>query len=98
MSIIPGIENFAPERTETRSGSSGSPSVSPIVVLERGEVLPGLLEHPGGAPPWARKVRQASVVIVNPGGTGSPMVVISARLAPLPPRRSFMSLLPSEKS
>src|SRR3954464_9153467 len=26
------------------------------------------------------------------------MLVISARLAPLPPRRSFMSLLPSEKS
>src|ERR1044071_8817042 len=26
------------------------------------------------------------------------MLVISARLAPLPPRRSFMSLFPSEKS
>ena len=43
-------------------------------------------------------LNEASVVIVNPGGTGRPMFVISARLAPLPPRRSFMSLLPSEKS
>src|SRR5450432_233121 len=33
--------------------------------------------------------------MVNPGGTGMPMLVISARLAPLPPRRFFISLLPS---
>jgi len=30
VSIMPGIENFAPERTETSSGSSGSPSRLPI--------------------------------------------------------------------
>src|SRR6266516_3350511 len=36
--------------------------------------------------------------MVNPGGTGRPMFVISPRLAPFPPRRSFMSLLPSLKS
>ena len=35
---------------------------------------------------------------VKPGGTGSPRLVISARLAPLPPSRSFRSLLPSVKS
>ena len=34
----------------------------------------------------------------NPWGTGSPMFVISARFAPFPPSRSFMSLLPSWKS
>src|ERR1035437_6460239 len=33
--------------------------------------------------------------MVKPGGTGTPMLVISARLAPLPPSRFFMSLLPS---
>src|SRR4029077_4230691 len=33
--------------------------------------------------------------MVNPAGTGRPMLVISARLAPLPPRRSFMSARPS---
>src|SRR5437763_15513082 len=36
--------------------------------------------------------------MMNPGGTGSPRLVISARFAPLPPSRSFMSLLPSAKS
>ena len=34
----------------------------------------------------------ASVEIVKPGGTGNPMIVISARLAPLPPSRYFCSL------
>src|SRR5262245_11399202 len=36
-----------------------------------------------------------SVEIVNPGGTGSPAFVISARPEPLPPSRSFMLRLPS---
>lgn len=30
VSIMPGIENFAPERTETSSGSSAWPSFLPI--------------------------------------------------------------------
>ena len=34
-------------------------------------------------------------VMVKPGGTGSPMLAISARLAPLPPRIAFMLVLPS---
>src|SRR5438128_10170235 len=38
---------------------------------------------------------QTSVEIVNPGGTGNPALVISARPAPLPPSRSFISRLPS---
>src|SRR4051794_19850351 len=36
--------------------------------------------------------------MVKPGGTGRPIRVISARLAPLPPSRSLRSLLPSMKS
>jgi len=40
-------------------------------------------------------VLHASVVIVKPGGTGRPRLVISARFAPLPPRRSLRSLFPS---
>src|SRR5215471_15852538 len=36
--------------------------------------------------------------MVKPGGTGRPRLVISARFAPLPPRRSLRSLLPSVKS
>ena len=30
VSIIPGIENFAPERTDTSSGFFTSPSVAPV--------------------------------------------------------------------
>jgi hypothetical protein len=30
VSIIPGMENFAPDRTLTSSGSAGSPSLRPI--------------------------------------------------------------------
>lgn len=30
VSIMPGIENFAPERTDTSSGSSAWPSFLPI--------------------------------------------------------------------
>src|SRR6266581_1137098 len=33
--------------------------------------------------------------MVKPGGTGRPRLAISARLAPLPPRRSRSSALPS---
>jgi hypothetical protein len=33
--------------------------------------------------------------MVKPGGTGRPMLVISARLAPLPPSRFFISARPS---
>src|ERR1700676_3053742 len=38
---------------------------------------------------------QTSVEMVNPGGTGSPALVISASPEPLPPSRSFMCRLPS---
>ena len=35
VSIIPGMENFAPERTETNSGSVGSPSFFPMASSSR---------------------------------------------------------------
>ena len=38
------------------------------------------------------------MVIVNPSGTGSPIAVISARLAPFPPSRPRISFDPWEKS
>jgi len=41
---------------------------------------------------------QASVETVNPSGTGSPIAVISARLAPLPPSSARISAEPCEKS
>ncbi len=95
---MPGIENFAPERTETSSGSSASPRFLPMASWSLTRCSPASWSISGAAPPRARKSRHASVVMVNPGGTGNPMFVISARLAPFPPSRSFMSLLPSEKS
>src|SRR4029078_4310136 len=51
-----------------------------------------------GADPVTRYSWHASVVMMKPGGTGKPRLVISARLAPLPPSRSLRSLLPSLKS
>src|SRR5688500_8009903 len=38
---------------------------------------------------------QTSVEMVNPAGTGRPALVISARLAPLPPSRSRIERSPS---
>ena len=35
---MPGMENFAPERTLTSSGSSASPSVRPMLGLEVAQV------------------------------------------------------------
>ncbi len=34
VSIMPGMENFAPDRTLTSSGSAGSPSLRPMLGLE----------------------------------------------------------------
>ena len=92
MSIIPGIENLAPDRTLTSSGSDGSPSRRFIAFSRRPVWRATSSVRPAGQPPrmWSR---QASVLIVNPGGTGRLSTeVISARLAPLPPRRSFISI------
>ena len=96
VSIIPGIENLAPLRTETSNGSAGSPSFFPMSDSRRARAfsiapsISGVSEPPRS---WNRL--QAAVEMVNPGGTGRPALVISARPAPLPPRVSFMSLLPS---
>ncbi len=43
------------------------------------------------------KITANFVVIVNPGGTGRPMRVISGRFAPLPPSSGFMAPVPSAR-
>ena len=48
MSIIPGIENTAPERTETSSGSRVAEALAGAL-LERGEVLQDLGRSPSGS-------------------------------------------------
>ena len=47
MSIIPGIDSRAPERTETSSGSSGRAEPLPGLLLEPAERLRDLLLEPG---------------------------------------------------
>ena len=92
MSIIPGIENLAPDRTLTSSGSPGSPSLRPIVCSSLATWAAISSSSPAGQPPCMYE-RQASVEMVKPGGTGSfSTLVISARFAPLPPRRSLYSI------
>ena len=87
VSIIPGIDAAAPERTETRSGVVGLPSRFPIPSSIAASAASTSSWRPGGyAPPVSSNHAQASVVIVNPGGTGMPMATISASPAPLPPR------------
>src|ERR1051326_6292091 len=54
--------------------------------------------RPAGMPPSRMYARLASVVIVNPLGTGIPSCVISARPTPLPPRRSLPPSDGSSKS
>ena len=49
-----------------------------MCIRDRGKVLPAL-----------KYSLQVSVVRVSPGGTGRPMLVISARLAPLPPNKKM---------
>ncbi len=65
MSIIPGIENFAPERTLTSSGSFASPSVRPIFFSSFVTCFADLVGQPAG--PAAVHVRTARI-----GGDGEP--------------------------
>ena len=98
MSIIPGIDSRAPERTETSSGSSGSPSRLPARSSSVRSASATSSASPSGSRRSSRMYRtHASVVIVNPVGTrsGPSTRVISATFAPLPPSSSRMSRLPS---
>src|SRR4030095_12685207 len=83
--IIPGMENFAPERQETSSGFFGSPNFFPARFSVTFNPSSAWSHIPGGKLPVFLNQLQASVVIVNPGGTGTPARVISARPEPLPP-------------
>ena len=95
VSIIPGIENFAPDRTETKSGFFGSPNDLPIFFSRSIIALSISFKRSALNPPVRKYSWHARVVIVNPSGTGMPKVAISARLAPLPPKRSDMVRLPA---
>ena len=97
MSIIPGIDSRAPERTETSSGSSASPSCLPARSSSARSASATSSASPSGSVLSSRMYcTHASVVIVKPVGTrsGPSTRVISATLAPFPPSSSRMSRLP----
>src|SRR5208282_711443 len=95
VSIMPGIENFAPERTLTSSGFSPLPSFWPCRLSSLASDSSIWRSTSFDTAFWRIYSRQASVWMVKPGGTGRPAFVISARPAPLPPRTSFILPLPS---
>ena len=83
---MPGIENFAPERTDTSSGFSADPSVSPVACSSLLQVREHLLLD--------RRRQLALVLVVDRADAGGDReagrhrqaaLVISASPAPLPP-------------
>ena len=96
VSIIPGIENLAPERTDTSSGFSADPSSPPVSLSSRRRCVSiSFSTDVGTRRPRVLNNVQTPVETVKPGGTGSPAFVISARPAPLPPSRSRIERSPS---
>ena len=97
VSIIPGIDTLAPERTEISNGFSLSPNLA-FMLFSKNSIAfstsPLINSIAFSFPNWLYSV-QTSVVIVKPGGTGIPIKFISAKLAPLPPNRFFIVLFPS---
>src|SRR5262249_33261367 len=99
VSIIPGIENGAPERTETSSGSASSPRRLPIFPSSASRAGATSSIRPSGSrSPPAMYALHASVVMVKPGGAARPRLLSPASLAPSPPSRSFCSFRPSSKA
>src|SRR5215470_15940159 len=93
---MPGIEARAPERTETRRGRAGSPSLRPTAASRRARAASTCSQSPGGClRPPDEYAAHASVVMVKPGGTVTPRLVISASSQPFPPSRCRRALDPS---
>ncbi len=97
VSIIPGIETLAPDLTETNRGFSLSPNFAPIIssTCLTAVSTSSFMSFTVSSLPTLLYSVQTSVVIVNPGGTGTPTRFISAKLAPFPPKRFFIVVLPS---
>ena len=96
MSIIPGMENFEPERTDTRRGFFASPNFIPIAASTFFRLASTWSHMPVGYFFLFSKYElHASVVMVNPAGTGIFRFVMLASPAPFPPSRSFIFPDPS---
>jgi hypothetical protein len=91
VSIMPGMETGAPDRTLTSSGSPGPPKRRPTSPSIRAMCSRSSASRPSGQP-LARYSLQVAVVIVKAGGTGSPRsTAMTARLAALPPMSRLTS-------
>ena len=89
VSIMPGIEIAAPERTDTSSGSSGSPKRLPVFSSSAREMLLDLGARGRRAPPCRLHVRAPGVGRDREAGRNRHAErVISASPTPLPPRSS----------
>ena len=99
VSIIPGIENFAPLRTETKRRLELSTLNDLSVFLSNLETASKIssFKKESKKSGFSRNLIQLSVVMVKPGGTGNPKLLISAKLAPFPPRSALSFALPSSK-
>ena len=68
VSIIPGIENLLPERTDSSRGLSRPPSSRPVRRSNSTSACATWAASSPASSPVARYSRQASVVTVKPGG------------------------------
>ena len=99
VSIIPGIETLAPERTETSNGFGPLPKVKPDLSCKFSmfsAICFWMLAGMDFLLAWYAV--QASVVMVKPSGILIPMWAISAKPAPLPPNNGFPKPYPSPKA
>ena len=92
---MPGIETGAPDRTDTSRGFAASPNARVVARSRRDTCSSTSRVSASGGFSVRRNWMHASHAMVKPGGTGTPRLVISARLAPFPPSTRCMSLVPS---
>jgi hypothetical protein len=91
VSIMPGMDTSRPDRTATSSGLFGSPNFLPVAFSTLGDIGPDFVHQPLGS-----FLAEVVVFAAGFGGDGEAgrhrqrHQVMSARLAPLPPSRSFM--------
>ncbi len=90
VSIIPGMDTGAPDRTDRSRGTGPAPKLFSIRCSS--PAIRAVISSPSSDgiadPDAARYSRQARVEMTKPSGTGSPAWVILARPAPFPPSRS----------
>ena len=94
-SIIPGIEILPPDLTDSKRGFDFPSKLRPEYCTN---LFTASLISPSsesGNSLCSIKWLQTSVVIVKPGGTEIPRLLISARFAPFPPRRLIIEASPS---